>query len=89
MGTSVLLGAFTTLIGVIPLCFSDSEIFRVFFYTFLGITGLSSLHGLVFIPVVLSLVGPRCPMHEKKRCETSDTEESAVDNPEPFQRTEL
>lgn len=97
MGTSILLGAFTTLLGVIPLSMSDGNIFRTFFFTFLGITGLSSVHGLIFIPVVLSLVGPHCPMHEKKRCESSDTEKSefelgqmgAVATLERFERTEI
>ena len=59
MGTSILLGGFTTFLGVLPLSFTGSELFRTFFYTFLGITCLSSLHGIVFVPVVLSLVGPQ------------------------------
>lgn len=58
MGTSILLGGFTTLLGVLPLSFTGSEAFRTFFFTFLGISGLSSLHGIIFVPVVLSLVGP-------------------------------
>ena len=57
-GTSVLLGGFTTFLGVLPLSLTGSLVFRTFFYTFLGITGLSTLHGIVFVPVVLSLVGP-------------------------------
>jgi len=59
MGTSVLLGGFTTFLGVVPLSFTNSEVFRTFFYTFLGISSLASLHGIMFVPVVLSVIGPR------------------------------
>ena len=66
MGPSVLLGGFTTFLGVLPLSFTGSEAFRTFFYTFLGITSLSSLHGMIFVPVVLSLVGPHQQLIAKK-----------------------
>jgi len=58
MGTSILLGGFTTFLGVLPLSFTGSEAFRTFFYTFMGISSLASLHGIMFVPVILSLIGP-------------------------------
>jgi len=48
-----------TFLGVLPLSFTDSEAFRTMFYTFLGVSVLSSLHGLVLVPVILSIMGPR------------------------------
>lgn len=66
MGTSILVAGASTLLGVLPLSFTASEVFRTFFFTFLGLTILSSLHGLVFVPVVLSLVGPHEGLAKRK-----------------------
>ena len=37
MGKSIMLGSFSTLLGVLPLSFSGSEVFRTFFVTFWGL----------------------------------------------------
>jgi Niemann-Pick C1 protein len=58
MGASIALGGFTTFLGVLPLSFTNSEVFRTFFFTFLAIPLLGVAHGLVLLPVLLSLVGP-------------------------------
>jgi Niemann-Pick C1 protein len=58
MGQSIMLGGFSTFLGVLPLSFSSSEIFRTFFVTFIGIIVFGVGHGLIFTPVVLSLIGP-------------------------------
>merc|ERR1719387_1689330 len=57
IGPSVMLGVSTTFLGVAPLALSNSEVFRVFFKMFLGIVFFGAVHGLVLIPVLLSLVG--------------------------------
>ena len=58
MGTSILLGGLTTFLGVVPLCFSTTRIFMIVFLSFLAMVLLGLIHGLVLLPVILSLVGP-------------------------------
>jgi Niemann-Pick C1 protein len=58
MGASLLVGGISTALGVVPLAFSTSEIFSTVFITFIGLVLLGLSHGLVLLPVVLSLVGP-------------------------------
>lgn len=60
MGASVFSGiTLTKLVGVIVLCFSRTEVFVVYYFQmYLALVLLGFLHGLVFLPVVLSMVGP-------------------------------
>jgi hypothetical protein len=58
IGPSVLLGVATTFLGILPCAFAKSEVFRAFFKMFVGIIVLGSLHGLVIIPVILSVAAP-------------------------------
>ncbi|XP_069156937.1 protein patched [Procambarus clarkii] len=59
MAAPVLHGAASTLLASIMLLFSEFEfIRRYFFYVLLALTVLGVLDGLVFLPVLLSLVGP-------------------------------
>jgi Niemann-Pick C1 protein len=66
MGASVLVGGVSTMLGVLPLAFSTSELMRTVFVAFIGMVGVGITHGLVVLPVILSLFGPTAPIREYK-----------------------
>lgn len=64
MGASILVGGLSTFLGVIPLAFSTSVILRTVFTAFFAMVTLGLTHGLILLPVVLSLLGPTaCTRH--------------------------
>lgn len=58
MGASVALGGATTFLGVLLMVFGSTRIWRVVFVSFSTVVVLGVLHGLVFLPAVLSVLGP-------------------------------
>ncbi|CAB9519398.1 Pick C1-like protein 1 [Seminavis robusta] len=58
MGASIFIAGLTTMASALPLGLSNSLSFQTFFYNFLGISMLGVAHGLILLPVVLSLCGP-------------------------------
>lgn len=56
MGSSILKGGGTTLVGTFPMAFSMSTIFRTFFALLLSTIVYGLAVGLVLIPVVLSII---------------------------------
>ena len=55
MGGSVLKGGISTFIGVLASAFSTSKVFLIFFKMMFTIVVLGLLHGVLFLPVLLSL----------------------------------
>jgi len=58
IGVSVLVGGLSTLLGFVPMLFSTANVFITFAYTVVPMIFLSLLHGLIFLPVLLSFFGP-------------------------------
>jgi predicted RND superfamily exporter protein len=58
MGSSIFLGGLSTFLGVIPLAFSTSTVLRTVFTSLVAMVVLSLSHGLILLPVVVSVVGP-------------------------------
>ena len=59
IGASVLNGALSTFLAVAVLLFSKSYVFRTLAIQFALTVGLGILHGLILLPVLLSLFGPK------------------------------
>ncbi|CAE7592674.1 NPC1, partial [Symbiodinium necroappetens] len=58
MGQPIFMGVSTTFLAILPLAFSASQVFRVFFQMFFGIVLAGGSHGLIFLPVCMSMFGP-------------------------------
>ncbi|ELT98357.1 hypothetical protein CAPTEDRAFT_224941 [Capitella teleta] len=58
MGPSVLHGILSSLLGLLPFVTAGSYISLTYFYLFCIVMAFCLYYGLVFLPVVLSLIGP-------------------------------
>jgi len=58
-GPAVLNGGTSTFLAFVALAFSSSYIFKTFFKIFFLVVVFGLYHGLVYLPVLLSLIGPK------------------------------
>ncbi|KAF4520468.1 hypothetical protein B566_EDAN004719 [Ephemera danica] len=75
LGLPIVQGALSTILGVAVLYFAGSYIFLTFFKTAFLVIFFGAMHGILLLPVLLSLFGPGscCPSHE------IDTTEENID----------
>ena len=77
MGSSIFLGGVSSLLGTMALAASASSIFFSVFVVFFGLVVLGILHGLIFLPIILSTFGPEDPpitmeSHMEKRSSSEE-----------------
>ncbi|KAK6996580.1 hypothetical protein SK128_026715 [Halocaridina rubra] len=76
VGPAVLHGGFSTLLAFVMLSPSDSHLFLSFFKIFTGVSIFGLFHGLVLLPVLLSLIGPEpYPAVSEHRPSVTETSE--------------
>jgi uncharacterized membrane protein YdfJ with MMPL/SSD domain len=66
LGISILIGGLSTFLGVLPLAFSSSAILRTVFTAFFALVTLGLTHGLILLPVILSIWGPNVGSSEQE-----------------------
>ncbi|XP_042862296.1 protein patched homolog 3-like isoform X2 [Penaeus japonicus] len=76
IGPAVLNGGFSTFLAFIFLANSDSHVFITFFKIFFAVVLYGLFHGLVFLPVLLSLLGP-APYPKEVGAEDSADDEAS------------
>jgi predicted RND superfamily exporter protein len=64
VGKPIFNSAISTIIGISLLGFSKSYIFMSFFKTLFILMCLGLLNSLLFLPVLLSIIGPHWPRHK-------------------------
>ena len=66
LGLPIVQGAISTILGLIALLLAGTYIFLVFFKMVFLVIFIGALHGLLLLPVLLSIFGPgSCTNHEK------------------------
>ncbi|MCL4126333.1 UNVERIFIED_CONTAM: hypothetical protein GTU68_036086, partial [Idotea baltica] len=59
VGHPIILAGLSTIVGILPICFTDSDIFIIFFKIVLLVIILGVLHSLIYLPLFMRLFGPQ------------------------------
>jgi len=81
LGLPIVQGALSTILGVLALLVAPSYIFITFFKVVFLVIVIAALHGLVLLPVLLSLFGPGSCSNNQ---EDEDEKEQRMDKVVPF-----
>lgn len=81
LGVPILQGAGSTIIGVLGLAFAPSYLFVTFFKMIFLVILLGALHGLVLLPVLLSLFGPGACSSRFSKSSSKSTRSSGISTP--------
>ena len=86
LGIPILQGAFSTILGVFGLAFAPSYIFVTFFKMIFLVIMLGVFHGMILLPVLLSLMGPgSCASKSRTSnsgsCKKTSTRSSGLSTP--------
>ena len=81
VGSAVFNGGFSTFLAFIILAFADSYGFTVFFKVFFLISVFGLYHGLVFLPIFLSMFGISEDQDQQEKTETIKEKTKETENP--------
>lgn len=82
IGPPVFHGGFSTFIAVLPLSISITYPFQTFFKIFFLVVLFGLFHGLVYLPVLLSLAGPTCyPTASEREITAPSLKKKKEENP--------
>lgn len=73
IGPAVLNGGISTFVAFMLLSTSKSKVFFTFFQIFFLVVVFGLYHGLIFLPVVLGLIGPKSHGHHSENLVVSDS----------------
>lgn len=81
LGVPILQGAGSTITGVLGLAFAPSYLFVTFFKMIFLVILLGALHGLVLLPVLLSLFGTGSCSSNRSKSSSKSTRSSGISTP--------
>merc|ERR1712187_428093 len=76
-------------LGAVPLAFSSSALFFTIFVAFLGMGVLGSAHGLILLPVLLSILGPKDQVTSAFEGKASPDDQKEPNVPEAMTKEEI
>eukprot|EP00095_Tigriopus_kingsejongensis_P000432 maker-scaffold171_size289870-snap-gene-1.38 protein:Tk00432 transcript:maker-scaffold171_size289870-snap-gene-1.38-mRNA-1 annotation:"conserved hypothetical protein" len=78
IGAAVMNGGISTFIALILLVASDSHVFSSFFRIFFLVVIFGLFHGLIFLPILLSVIGPKPYVHYGQTKKAGSDPEKAI-----------